>query len=320
MNKATKKILLNYIAGPVLLALLLWLIYSQVTRKGDFNTQWADFVWHWRHGSKPLMLLVLLLAPANWMLEALKWKLLLNKIEPVPFRRAFASTLTGIAFSMVTPNKIGDFAGRILYVADKNKLRAVVATLVGNLSHTIITFIFGIIGLVYFNIQYPALWPKLALVGACAGTLLLLLFYLRINFLAEWVAHKKWYRQLVVAIRILKRYSRQDLLRLLLLSAARFSVYCLQFLILVNVLGAGIGWAEGLLLSALMFWMITVIPSFLVADLGVRGFIAGLLFTTTGIAANSMAILAGSYLIWLLNLVVPAVIGSLLILTIRIFR
>src|SRR5690606_25426363 len=97
------------------------------------------------------------------------------------------------------------------------------------LSHTIITFIFGIIGLVYFNIQYPALWPKLALVGACAGTLLLLLFYLRINFLAEWVAHKKWYRQLVVAIRILKRYSRQDLLRLLLLSAARFSVYCLQF-------------------------------------------------------------------------------------------
>lgn len=320
MNKATKKILLNYIAGPLLLGILLWLIYLQVANKGDFATQWADFLKHGQEGNKLLMLLVLLLAPCNWMLEAFKWKLLLNKIEPVPFRRALASTLTGIAFSMVTPNKIGDFAGRILYVTDKNKLRAVVATLVGNLAHTIVTFIFGIIGLIYFNVYYPGLWQKFTLIGALLGVALLLLLYLRINFLAEWVEHKKWYRQLIVAIRILKRYSRKDLIQLLLLSSARFSVYCIQFLVLANLLGAGVDWMEGLLLAALMFWMITVIPSFLVADLGVRGFIAGLLFTTTAIAGNSMAILAGSYIIWLLNLVLPAIIGSLLLLTIRIFR
>src|SRR5690606_18712533 len=138
--------------------------------------------------------------------------------------------------------------------------------------------------------------------------------------ISQWVAHKKWYRKLVVALRVVERYSPRDLLSLLLISSVRFCVYCLQFLILANVLGADIPWGEGLLLSALMFWLITVIPSFLVADLGVRGFIAGLLFTSTGIAGNSVAILAGSYLIWLLNLVLLAIIGSLLILTIRIFR
>ena len=107
---------------------------------------------------------------------------------------------------------------------------------------------------------------------------------------------------------------------MLLVSLVRFCIYNLQFLMVANIMGAGIPWAGGILVSAVMFWMITVIPSFFVADLGVRGYVAGLLFTETGIAGNAVAILAGSYTIWLLNWVLPAIIGSMLLLTIRIVR
>lgn len=320
MNKTTKKILLNYIVAPLLMVLLLWLIYRQMVQKGDLQRQWNDFKYHWREGNQFLLLLVLILAPLNWLLEAVKWQMLLRKIQPVKLNKAFASTLTGIAFSVVTPNKIGDFAGRILYLDDKNKLRAAIATLISNLSQTLITYLFGIAGLIYFNIAHPGSWQLVALIAALISSGLLIFIYLRIDLIAGWAENRKWLRKVIISIRILKRYSRADLLRLLGISFIRFCVYNLQFLLLANVLGAGVPWVTGFLVSGLMFWMITVIPSIFLADLGVRGFVAGLLFTETAIASNSMAILAGSYMIWLLNLIVPAIIGSLLLLTVRLSK
>jgi len=317
MNKTTKKILLNYILSPLLMIVLLWLIYRQVTNKGDFDTQWQSFKLHFLEGDKFLLVAVLLMAPLNWMLEAAKWFRLLKKIQPIPYFRALASTLTGIAFAIVTPNKIGDFAGRILYVNNRNKLRAAIATLISNLSQTIVTYSFGIAGLIYFNIAHPGAWQKGALVAALVSASLLMFIYLRVDMIANWADGKKWLRKVIVSIRILKRYSKKDLLQLLGISFCRFSVYNLQFLILANVFGAGIPWFTGFLVSGLMFWMITVIPSIFVADLGVRGYIANLLFITTAIAANGVSILAASYMIWLLNLILPAIIGSVLIVTVR---
>lgn len=320
MNKTTKKILLNYIATPLITVLLLWLIYRQIVHKGGFASQWSAFKQHWEQGSQFLLLCVAILAPLNWILEAVKWKMLLQKIEPVPFRKAFASTLTGISFSIVTPNKIGDFAGRILYLNDKNKLRAAIATLISNLSQTIVTYAFGIAGLIYFNIAHPGNWQLFALIAALISASLLVFVYLRIDLIAGWAENRKWLRKIIISIRILKRYSKADLLQLLGVSFIRFCVYNFQFLLLANVLGAGVPWVTGFFVSGLMFWMITVIPSIFLADLGVRGFVAGLLFTETAIASDSMAILAGSYMIWLLNLIIPAIIGSVLLLTIRLSK
>lgn len=320
MNKTTKKILLNYILLPALLVLLLWLIYRQIGQGDAFEQQWEDFKTNWRNGNKYLLFFVLLLAPLNWMMEAVKWQMLLKKIQPLPFFRAFASTLTGIAFALVTPNKIGDFAGRVLYLENKNRLRAVIATLVGNLAQTLVTFVFGIVGLVYFNIYHPGSWQLLTLIGALAALILLVYLYLNIDKIADKAEGKRWLRKIIISIRILKRYSRKDLLKLLLVSLVRFCIYNLQFLILANVCGAGVPWVSGFLVSGLMFWMITVIPSIFLADLGVRGFVAGLLFTQTGIATNGVAILAGSYIIWILNLVIPAIIGSILILSVRLVK
>lgn len=320
MNKTTKKKLLNYVVAPLIMVLLLVLIYRQISSKGNLNRQWSDFVMHWHAGDKLLLSCVVLLAPLNWMMEALKWKLLLQKIQPLSFGRALASTLTGISFSIVTPNKIGDFAGRILYLENRNKLRAAIATLVSNLSQTMVTCIFGIAGLVYFNIRYPGTWPMLTLAVAALSSVCLGFLYLNIDKVAGWAEHKAWLRKVIVAVRILKRYSKRDLLQLLLISAGRFCIYNFQFLLLANVLGAGLPWAAGFLVSGLMFWMITVIPSFFLADLGVRWFVAGLLFTDTGLAANSLNILASSSMIWLLNLALPAIVGSVLLLTVRLSK
>lgn len=317
MNKATQKILLHYVLAPLGLLLLLLLIWKQVRSRGSFEREWSDLYASWENGNSYLILLVLMLAPVNWALEAGKWYLMARKIEAISFFRALCSVLTGIAFSLVTPNKIGDFAGRILYLKDKGRLRGIVATLVGNWAHLIVTFIMGISGLVYFSLSQPRIWPVWLLAAAVLLLGAMLFFYLRLERLAYLAERARWMRKLVVALRILKRYSRRDLLTFLGISLLRFSAYTCQFLLLVNVLGAGIPWLSGFLLSALMFWMISVIPSVFVTDIGVRGFVAGLLFTQTGISSNALAILAGSYFVWMLNLVLPAVLGSFLLLSLR---
>ncbi len=302
----------------MLLALLLWLIYNQLTQNISLKTQWQDLKASWQIANKFLVVLVIILAPLNWLTEAVKWKMLLSKIEKISLRRAFSSVLTGISFAFVTPGKVGDFAGRILYVKNNNKLRAAIATLVSNMSQAIATFIFGLIALVAFYIYYPLGKWHFGLILACFLLLaLLFLIYWKIEKIAALTDKIKWLKKITIAFRILKRYSGKDLRTVLLLSIVRFGIYNAQFCIIINVLGAGVVWYIAPIASALMFWMIAVIPSFMFADLGVRGYIAGLVFTETGLANNSLSILSGSYFIWLLNIVLPAIIGSLLLFTVR---
>jgi hypothetical protein len=67
-----------------------------------------------------------------------------------------------------------------------------------------------------------------------------------------------------------------------------------------------------------MFLVMAIVPTFAIAELGIRGkvsvAIAGL-FT-----GNSLAIIAGTAGMWLLNLVLPALAGSLFLLTIKFFK
>lgn len=320
MNKATKKRIVNYVIAPLLLILFLWLIYRQINSKGSVEQQWQDLARRWHGGGWLLIAFALALTPVNWLLEAKKWHLLLKVIEPLPYRTALSSTMTGMAFALVTPNKIGDFAGRILYIKDENKLRAIIATLIDNISQTAITYLAGIAGLIYLNIVYPGKWQMIALVVAACSAALLLYFYFRIELLANWAENRRWLRKVSVAIRVVKRYRKKSLITMLLLSLLRFSCYSVQFVVFLKVFDLPVGWGSAWLLSCVMFWLITVVPSIFAVDLGVRAYVANLVFVDAGLVENSIIIIASSYIVWLLNWALAAIIGSLLLLTVRIFR
>lgn len=320
MNKTTKKYLVKLLLSPLILIALLWLIHHQVASKGSLEAQWREMAAHWQSGSRFLIITAFLLSPLNWICEAKKWHYLVNKIESLSFTGAFASVMTGLATALVTPSKVGDFAGRILYVKNKNKLRALFASLITSLSQTLITFVLGLAGLIYLNIHYPGQWQMAALLAALLICLGLGYCYFRIDLLADWAERYKWLRKIMIAIRVLRRYSKKDLLIILALSALRFCIYNLQFVLFLMVFSINASLAALFALSACMFWMITVIPSFFVADLGVRAYVANLIFINTGIVDNSVSIIMSSYMVWLLNWALAAIIGSLLILTVKWFR
>jgi hypothetical protein len=68
-----------------------------------------------------------------------------------------------------------------------------------------------------------------------------------------------------------------------------------------------------------MFLMLAIIPSFtFLTDLGLRWEIG--LQIMQFFSSNMMGIFAVSLGIWIINLIIPALVGSLLILNIKLFR
>jgi Uncharacterised protein family (UPF0104). len=72
--------------------------------------------------------LAVALMPVNWALETYKWYVLVNKFQPISFAKSFESVLSGLSFAMNTPNRIGEYGGRILYLQPAFRLRGIALT------------------------------------------------------------------------------------------------------------------------------------------------------------------------------------------------
>lgn len=318
MYKNTKKILLHYIVAPIGLVALLYLIYRQVVDRGDIAEEWMRLQDELNWDNLKWFVLVLLLAPANWCLEGLKWQKLLSRIRPLSFGRAFRSMLSGMSFSLVTPNRVGDFAGRIIHVAPGYKIKAAIASMIGSVAQMCCTATFGILGLLYLNIYHSNTYSRIALVAAIliSGTAIFL--YLNINKFKGFSKKYKQLRKLNFGLRVLGFYSRQDLGYILLLALGRFLCYNLQYILLINILGAEVSLFPGIFVSALMFWTISIVPSVAMLELGVRGYVGIYLFVdATQLTDKVLPVLSGSYLLWFVNLVLPAILGSFTLLGLR---
>src|SRR6266704_2015862 len=132
------KILLNYGLGPVLFIWLSYSIYHQVSRQPNLDTAWQKIKLSFRGAGSWKLYAALLLMPVNWGLEARKWQVLLKSLERISFFTSFRAILSGVAFSINTPNRVGEYGGRIVYVQDGHRWKAVALTIIGSLSQLMV--------------------------------------------------------------------------------------------------------------------------------------------------------------------------------------
>jgi hypothetical protein len=101
------------------------------------------------------------------------------------------------------------------------------------------------------------------------------------------------------------------LLRLLSLSLYRYMVFVLQYIFMLQLLQVEQSVWTGYWIITVMFWILAIIPSIAIAELGIRGSVAKTMFSYS---TNTLGILTATFGIWFVNLFIPALIGSLLIL------
>lgn len=313
MNKSTK-IWINYAIGGIVSVLLLVAIYKQVQQQlGDRGTATLT-----NTGPTYLLLTAIVLMLANSFLESYKWFSLVRRSEPVSYGRALASYLAGIAFSIITPNRIGEYPGRILYLGRGSTMHYIGVSVAGVLSQLAAIWFLGLAGLVYYNIAFPGHAAQAALLGCVVINILLGLLYFNFDVWLSLLERIRWMRRFSVYGKLMGRMPVAEKWRILTISIVRVMVFTAQYLILLQWMKVDVPIAAGFFLSALFFWVLAVVPSLALTELGVRGTVS--LFIFGHFSANTVGILAATTVLWFLNLVIPAVPGSILITKMKWLR
>ncbi len=272
--------------------------------------------------------LAVMLMPVNWGLESYKWYVLVNKYQPLSFSKAFESVLSGLTLAMNTPNRIGEYGGRVVYLEASFRLKGVALALVSSVGQLMITLIFGWLALLILKPQlqqvhlgathFSGILLQVFQYSVLFFIVLTGVFFFRMQLLAKMLKWIPWLKEKLSFTDVLENLSNRGYLQILFYSFLRFIVFALQYVLIWQALQIEIPWWQGFWSVALIFLVMAIVPSFAIADVGIRGKVA---ISIIGIfSTNSIAILAGTIGIWFLNLVLPALIGSLLLLTIKIFK
>lgn len=253
--------------------------------------------------------------PVNMLLEAKKWQMLVQYSQPLTFKEAFASYLAGLAFSVITPNRVGEYPGRLIYLKKENTLRLVNVSILGAIAQMLTVMLFGIIGLIYYNITIPSVTAKVVLASTVGATFLIVIIYTHFEKWLPKIEHIKWLKKYIVYAKLLRAFKIKEQLAILSISVFRFVVYSCQFMCLFYWLNIQLPILSGFCTTSLFFFSIAILPSIAIAELGLRGQLSIFLFHPFTI--DTIGILVATFGLWFINLVVPALAGTILILRMR---
>jgi hypothetical protein len=320
------KIFFNYFLGP---ALFIWLsvsIYRQILHQPDLEHH-LEYIKEAAYGSSALKFWsVVLLMFLNWGIEARKWQVILYQLHRMSLLKAFKAILAGVAFALNTPNRIGEYGGRVLFIPDGKRLKAVSLTIAGSFSQLIITLVFGITGLFILTDKFAfgkeiesfPIWLKFLKTILIVVTSISIMVYFRISWIIRGVEKLPGMSKFVQHISVLENLSVTILLRVLSLSITRFLVFVIQYILLFQVMHVNIGWWEGCWTVSVLFLWLAIWPTIALLELGLRWEYSLILFSMY--SQNIVGIYAATTCIWLINLVLPAMGGSLFMLGLRIFK
>ncbi len=326
-NKNIKTIF-KYILVPILGLWLLYSLYEQIKAQPDLH-QSIQLIKAAPYGPQAWKFwMVIVLAFFNWGLEARKWQVLLRPVQKMNFFRVYKSVLSGVALSLNTPNRMGEYGGRILYVKEGSRIKAISLSIAGSISQLILTLIMGCGGLIYllfFQTEHTdsimglsLFWIRVLLFISSVVVSLLLLFFFRLRWLVRLIEKIPSIEKIVRYINVLEEFTPKLLLRLLTLSFFRYLAFVIQYILLLQVLEVEIFWIDSFWIISVLFLVLAIVPSFAIADLGIRGKFSIELLSVY--SANIVGILGTTFGIWFINLFIPAVAGSVLILGIRFFK
>ena len=271
-------------------------------------------------------ILVFVLMFVNWSLEALKWKISVQGVQPVSFFKSLKAIFSGVSFSVTTPNRTGEYLGRVLYMDDGNRLRVISLTILGSISQLLVTIFFGMLGLLILRHDIDKMslsgwmeWLKdLGIIGAFFAFIVLTVFYFRIGWLVKWIDKIPAIKKYIWLINELEKTDTTLLMRLLSISLLRYLVFATQYFLLFRFFGVEVNWWQGFWATAIVFFVMAITPTIELFEVVKKMYVTKEIFAI--FTVNTLAIGFVTTTIWCINLVIPAAIGSLLILGIKFFK
>jgi hypothetical protein len=320
LTPRAKKII-SYLIKLAILVLAFLFIYHKILKNNKNLRNFENLAVHVNHNKVIITLvLVVLLMVVNWVLESLKWWHLTRILAPMSIWKSIESVFCGLTWAIFTPNRIGEYGGRVMFLPNRKRIHGMFAMAVGSFGQNVITNVLGASALVWFLYTYIPLntW-LMVLITTAAGALMaiMLVFYF----------HIKWMVRLLNSIQFLKKYHRffdimgnykaGELMNIMWFCLARFFVFTFQYYLVIHLLVPDIQLLPMVLLMFVFFFITSAMPSLDLLDIGVRSFTASTLFGY--ITHQIVAVVVAVSLIYIVNLVIPAILGSVFVLKLKFF-
>jgi len=259
--------------------------------------------------------LTILLMFLNWSLESYKWKYLLNKVEDVSFYQAVKGVLSGLAIGFITPNRVGEFAGKIAYLKSENRANGAVMSFVGSSAQLLVTIQAGLIAIAASKYASPVdiFVTPITLVMLVIVSLV----WFKSNLFLKWISRFDWLKKWNKHTDQLATVSEKIMTAVYFLSLVRYLVFPLQYFVLFKMLDTTIDFSECLSMTAISYFLLSIVPTYTIAEIGARGSINLLVFSQLN---APFAVLSASLLIWIINLIIPALIGLFLLAKFKISK
>lgn len=255
------------------------------------------------------ILFLLLLSFLNRFFEILKWQNLVASFRKISLGEATAQVLGALTAGIFTPNGLGEYAGKALFFEKEKTKKIVFLNLVCNGIQMLLTVVFGIFGLLYFNAEFNIITTKtIAILFGFLLVLVLASFFLKTiaikGYSLEKLAHK--------INQIPKSIHRKNIV----LGLFRYLVFSHQYYFLFLAFDVHLPYL--ILMSAItsIYFLASSLPSFQFLDFAVKGSVAVYFFGLLGV--NEWIVIFITTLMWLLNVVIPVVIGSYYVLNFKL--
>lgn len=257
-----------------------------------------------------LLVLVLILMFLNIFLEVLKWQKLLLKFETFTLSDAFKSILSGIALSIITPNQLGDFAGRVMHLKVFSKIKGSLSAVIGHTSQMFVSTFLGSIGFCYILLLKEQITSGqffLIIITLIILAVAFMFFYVRIGVLSVLFNKINFLKKYHQYYSVFTEYNIQELMLVMFLSVIRYGVFVLQYLLLAKFFQVDLSVFIILVCIVSTYFVQSVVPSFLLLDIGLRGASALWFF---GMFVNQyVEVLLVTYSLWIINIMIPAMFG-----------
>ena len=300
--------------------LAFWFIYQKLSNNeniGNFKSLTAAL-------SVSSLLLVMItlfiLMLLNWFLEALKWKYLLKDVQKISTWRAVESVFCGLTWAVFTPNRLGEFGGRVFFLSPRKRIIGVISMSVGAIGQMVVTNVLGSLALLWFVGRFIQLNVIINFALAFLVAIFcsfFVVFYFNIQLVDGLLAKVKFIKPFRRFFRILAKYKKKELLRVLIYCLSRFTVFTTQYCLVIHLLIPEIPVFYMVMILFILFFIQSALPSLDLLDIGVRALTATYFFGF--VTSQEVAIMAATASIWLVNLIIPAFIGSVFVFKLNFF-
>lgn len=315
--------LINRIFQLGVTLLLLVVLYLELSKRDQLPVLFARFLNQLGDSNLVWLFATFVLLPFNWLMEAFKWRYFMQRYEVVSLGKAFAAVMVGVTFSLITPNRIGEFGGRLLFVQRVHQWKSISSNAVGGVAQYLVLLTGGVLGGGWLVTQLwtPQFWWPWLEVFIVIGLGLFYYFYFhpgRVLPILKRLTQVKWFASAASGLQLVEQLRTPDLWIILLWSGIRYLIYSTQYYFMLRFFGIETSVLVAFSGISFIFMIQTVLPVPAFAGLLLRGNLA--VFVWTHFGAQEISSLAATFLLWIINLIFPALIGTFLMFNVNISK